>query len=470
MMPELLLFIAIWDHARIPAAILSIAPLVYVYSLLGPLAVLAPFSLVTGVVSPSVLATRSLNWYLEPTNLWGVNRGGDFSSLAASLTVVALIALIVIVVRYRPESVYSTAGRRTRIAPLRQIATILCGIACAGAVLGGVAAYRPAPLPRKVAAMTVFGAAVNGSSLSLRLSLTPGPGQSSIRLIAFPVVALPPARRIAVFVDAAYPGPDSDFTAVQGVYDHLSADLGARGYSGVVTEVDGVGLASILSQLSRAARTTVVMTAGVMPSAVFSSHTDLITPWLQAGGTLIWSGDAIGYYSEGPSVAFDVAFPASLRDGGPSRILGPGVIQLGKVPGRLATTPSPIAAALGLGFDSTAIAVVGTAIEARHGRVLGFTSGGLSSITSIPVGAGDVIMLSGDSYNEELISHDLSLLIASQAAQGTGLIATDSLSAAPGTITWNVPLPVTAGTTVVVEAFDPGIEGVAFVRRSVVVG
>ncbi len=150
-------------------------------------------------------------------------------------------------------------------------------------------------------------------------------------------------------------------------------------------------------------------------------------------------------------------------------ILGPSVVQLGKRPGSVAGQPTPEAQALGLTFDSTVVGVSQDVLSQGE-RSVGYTGDGLSSVTDVSVGAGSVLIFAGDTYNEEVIAHDLWLLLLSHVLDGHQPIAYADVSAAAagqGPITWDAPVTAAPGESIVVDVLDPALEGVTFLSSVV---
>jgi len=466
LLPEAIAVAVAMGFGRWLVGLLCVTPLVYVYSLFGPIAVLAPLAVSTGVVTPDLVASTSLAWFNAPARLWGDSLGGDFQAAAFVVTVIALGALIAGIYRRRPSGHARSRVRRAHPETRSGLGIPLVVAALATVLVSSIAAYA-APLTDHAAAVHIDSVISSGSSTQLRVTIRPGPGQSTVRLVAFPVNGVTPARTLEVVVDGQYPGPDSDLRTIQGVFDHLSADLRARGDARSVNEIDVPHLDSILRDLGSARSTAVVMTAGVMPTEVYSKHADILTPWLHAGGMLIWSGDAIGYYSEDPTTTFHSTAPNSLFDPGPAGILGSGIVQLGDVSGRVAAAPTDVARALGLRFDST---VIGLNLGVVGTTPLGFTGDGLSSITDVAVGAGNVLVLGGDSYDEQLISHDVLLILMSHVLDDSGSIVyldVPAERASAGPVVWQPAVPLQSGQSLILDAFDPSDEGVAFISQVV---
>src|SRR6185503_1659707 len=123
---------------------------------------------------------------------------------------------------------------------------------------------------------------------------------------------------------------------------------------GRVTTVDASELVRLLHDVAAARRTTLVMMAGVFPAAVFSTTTDLVGPWMRAGGRLIWGGPAPGLWSAQPHRAL-IRGPGSDSAGqrGVTRLLGAGFLAGPPDPRRFAEAPTPYSSALALSYQET---------------------------------------------------------------------------------------------------------------------
>jgi hypothetical protein len=467
------------------------------------LALVAPLTQGTGLLSASFVVQRSIAWYAAKTRLWGVDFGANYNSLAAVLTMAGMATLAWTLARGRPPGLAGPAAaaparvpaapsvptgpaspgwtlRRPPVAPAavaaaprapaprapaRRLVGALIGLLLVAIVACDAAAFRPAPLLHRAGAIGVVQAAYVGGATDLRLRATPAPGQETMRLVTFPVLRPPEQPEVRVFVDPRYPGPDSTARGVLGVLDHVRAELRVRQDTRPVSAVDVGGLEATLRDVAAAHGMILVMMTGSWPAEVFSRDLDLVSPWIGAGGTLVWGGDEIGYYSVHQSVNFDPRDPASLRDGGPSRLLGADVVDPGKVTGRNGDTPTDLARALNLEFQSTAVGVLIDPLTAAGGRVLGFTGAGYSSISVLPVGRGRVVIFAGDTYNEIPIAHDLSLLLLSGVFSAAGDVSYTDVSQARlgqgGDVLWNPDTHDQRGSRVLV-AFDPAPEGVFF--------
>ena len=538
MLPEVIAVAVVAGRGRYQAIAFSVTPIIFVYSLLGPLALAGPLSEATKLVSPSFIVDHSLAWYTAPTQLWGVDFGGNYNAIASILTMLGLFGLIVSVIRpgyplpasgsgpqrrhwprlaevaaqllprrktgptlgpgrlalrYEGSSIVEAAEYRegkllhswhaprdgwsepTPRAlepgpgrPSRLLVWVAIGLPAVLLMASEVAAYRPAPLSISAGSVSVVGAEYMSTGPSLDLRLRTGPAQEAMRLVAFPVLAPPARSNVVVFVDPRFPGPDSTPRGVQGVYDHLSAELRVRRDPRSVDAVNLAGLEAILADPSTATERIIVMMTGSWPASVYSRSVDQVTPWVRAGGTLIWGGDAIGYYSVHASATFDPLDDSSRRDPGPPAFLGSDIVELGKQTGRNATQPTTFARALDLQFSSTAVGVRTKPLDAAGGRALGYTAGGYSSISELPLGQGRILLFSGDTYNEVPLAHDIALLLLTGALETAGDVNFRQVRSQDlgknSEVRWDYPAYGQRGSLVLV-GFDPSPEGVFFSRE-----
>jgi hypothetical protein len=354
--------------------------------------------------------------------------------------------------------------------PRSKTVLVAVGVPALLLLVSEVAAYRPPPLSVSRGSVTVTAAEYKASGPSLDLRVRPGPAQEEMRLVAFPVLAPPASPNVFVFVDPRFPGPDSTPRGVQGVYDHLSAELRVRRDPRSVEAVDLAGIQATLGDMSTAPERIIVMMTGSWPASIYSRSVDQVTPWVRAGGTLIWGGDAIGYYSVHDSTTFDPQDDASRRDPGPAALLGSDIVELGKKTGRNGIQPTRFAQALDLQFSSTAVGVSTKGLDAAGGRALGYTGGGYSSISELPLGQGRILIFSGDTYNEVPLAHDIAVLLLTGALETAGdvnfrQVGSQDLGRSSD-VRWEYPSNSQRGSLVLV-GFDPSPEGVFFTRELV---
>jgi len=144
---------------------------------------------------------------------------------------------------------------------------------------------------------------------------------SDVTVVVTPVTKNPTDLPVYVFYDRDYPAAGTSWGLIHILWVHLKAELYLRGYVADVELANAEELENLFSTNSSA---VVIMASGALPSNLFSWEKNLVKPWIEAGGTLIWFGWIPGYYSvdKGQSI-YDVKpeLPQNPRHEGP-RLLG----------------------------------------------------------------------------------------------------------------------------------------------------
>lgn len=115
-------------------------------------------------------------------------------------------------------------------------------------------------------------------------------------VVAVPVVSEPQDLPVYIFYDEDYTtkGVGPDWFLIRRLWEHLKVKLMLRDYSTDVRLVDDMELENIFLSNKLA---IVIMAYGAFPSNVFSWERNLVKPWIESGGTLIWLGWEMGYYT-----------------------------------------------------------------------------------------------------------------------------------------------------------------------------
>lgn len=301
-----------------------------------------------------------------------------------------------------------------------------------------------------------------GGQVTLDVQVNRAGAARQIRLVARTGAARP-INRIAVLVDQTLQSSGSDLRTVKGVYDNLATEATLRGLPFTVTAVDAAGMERLLQDVQRAQDLVVVNPMGVLPANSFSLQRDLLTPWLRAGGRLVWAGDLAGYYSASPGQVLGASPDNPGLEGNRLVYGGRNVLLEPFEWGRQGSARSAPAEALELAYTFTHGGVLSTAAVAAGGGGLGWLdAGGRSSIAWVPDGSGGILTFGGEVRSEVVLVNDLLRLLlfgfdspSSQVAyQDFPLSSSDSAKS----FEWKVPLPSEAGLTVV--AFDPDDNGV----------
>jgi hypothetical protein len=235
---------------------------------------------------------------------------------------------------------------------------------------------------------------------------------------------------VYVFYDTDYPTVATDWTFVAMLQAHLNAELRLRGYSNETKLANAAELEDIFIRKEPA---VVIMASGAFPSNLLSKETNLVKPWVDAGGVLVWFGFYIGYYIvEKGMKSQDITdnMTQNLREDG-SRELGlDGFFEYLEMKDQptVATYPSPISDALQINYDLIQQAPLLDMVWAKNGLVLGKTggenpSGFRSSVSIIPMGVGKIVifgfflMESLTLNGPELAAWDLAQILCSGVLQ-----------------------------------------------------
>ena len=95
-LPTLVVLVTLLRSGYWQLGVVSVAPLTFAIAILGPLAVLAPLSVYTHVISAANVGRSVIDWYLAPGRLWGSSLADDFFAPAALATVAALASLFLL--------------------------------------------------------------------------------------------------------------------------------------------------------------------------------------------------------------------------------------------------------------------------------------------------------------------------------------------------------------------------------------
>jgi hypothetical protein len=356
-----------------------------------------------------------------------------------------------------------TGGRWTWLESA--VGVLLVGLAVAEIVISS----SPVQRAEQSLSVDVRSTSLTDMTSTLDLSISHGSSHQPLDVAAF-ALGNRPVRQSSVYVydDPRFPVADVAPTVAQGIFDHLSGELIARRYEPPVVAVSAEGLATVLTDAGAATGRVVVMMTGVLPANVFSNSTDLLSPWVQAGGVAVWGGGAIGFWSgrNGQALSTDDA----LGEAGTQRLLGSNAVLYPTTFGRLGDVQSPLASALDLTYNFAGAGVLLGSVVARGGLDLGWDSGQFTSVAYLPRGLGGFLMFGGEIPDEASVSVDLARILMSGALYGTGQAASQHLtltgSATGETVDWRLPFAAPIGGIMLV-AFDPSPDALYFFKRQI---
>jgi hypothetical protein len=249
-------------------------------------------------------------------------------------------------------------------------------------------------------------------------------------VVVTPLSTLPQDLPVYVFYDTEYPTVATDWTFSAMLQAHLNGELRLREYSNETRLASAAELQDIFVKKEPA---VVIMASGAFPSNLFSKETNLVKPWVDSGGVLIWFGFHIGFYVVEKGMKSE-----DIRDNMTQNPRGDGSRQLGldgffeylemKDNPSIATFSSPISEALEISYDLIQQAPLLDIVWAKNGLVLGKIGGEnplkfRSSVSMIPMGAGKFVifgfflMESLTLNGPELAAWDLAQILCSGVLQ-----------------------------------------------------
>ncbi|MGD0028842.1 MAG: hypothetical protein ABSC91_07870 [Candidatus Bathyarchaeia archaeon] len=244
-------------------------------------------------------------------------------------------------------------------------------------------------------------------------------------VVVTPVEQVPNDLPVYVFYDLDYPTVATDWIFSAMLQGHLDAELRLRGHSNDPKLVNATELENILVNKETA---VLIMASGGFPSNVFSKDVNLVKPWIDSGGILVWFGFTIGYYSlekgmKKGDITWDM--PQNPQENG-SKMLGlDGFFEYTTNDiSSVGVYSSPVCVALDVTYDLIQQAPLLQMVWAGNGLVLGKIGGPntfrlRSSVSMVPVGSGKIIlfgfflMQSMADNGPELAARDIAQILCS---------------------------------------------------------
>ncbi len=126
-----------------------------------------------------------------------------------------------------------------------------------------------------------------------------------------------PVHVIYYYFDSAYGYANVGIVTWFGLSGHLGAIISERHLPITVVIVNATGLEKVFLQ-PPSTDSIVVVASGAFPDTVMTNSTNLVRPWIEAGGRLFWVGAPIGFYSAHPG--YPVKYPPYTWDPGQSGV------------------------------------------------------------------------------------------------------------------------------------------------------
>jgi Gpi18-like mannosyltransferase len=235
-------------------------------------------------------------------------------------------------------------------------------------------------------------------------------------------------KAVFIYYDDAYPSSFVTRAGWAGLLDHAPVELRLRGYEGPIDSVNADELKSIMEQDYDS---IIIIPSGVFPDTVHANNESLVRNWLEAGGTLIWMGDAFAYYTglrNGSIEYFSGDNFTQVQD----QILGFAPINVTFGQTVFASVQSDFSSALDLQYPDASMGALVSEVVKSHGLVLGETTNSTdarTSITSLPIGNGHLILFGGGigtvftATGEDVIAHDIAQILCSGFPFSSGVCA-----------------------------------------------
>ncbi len=222
----------------------------------------------------------------------------------------------------------------------------------------------------------------------------------------------------------------------QGYYaSQIEKQLALRGFTDV-SLVDSKGLAKYIGDtMADASGRAIMVTSYSLPSEVYSGKpSDPIFQWTEAGGSIYWVGSEPGRFYTDSDVLREVPSGQKLFLGAKCMYTGPTERASDKV-------DNGFGDALGLkNSDVSFSADVGGLDGAL---AMGFSRNGHSTVAIVPMGSGEVCVVSGAFSIEQM--EDVSQIIASGVSCHSSIVDTESGKVVRSTVTGQIP--ANAGST-----------------------
>ena len=254
-----------------------------------------------------------------------------------------------------------------------------------------------------------------------------------IKVVLMPITEKPSNLSIYVFYDSKYPTLGTSWERIHMLRSNLRRELSLRGFKKDVQLITAKQLESLLDEKKRA---IVIVASGAFPANVFSCDKDLVKPWLDAGGILVWFGWPPGFYTVYESQIENETFcqlpQQHLHEEGVKRlglkenILGKDVKVKSYEGFETAEKPSHLCEILNINYNLINYGALNDSLS-ENGLAIGMIGGNppRTSVSIIPIGKGKIILFGFfvlGSYilnGPELSARDIAQIICSGVIYST---------------------------------------------------
>jgi hypothetical protein len=270
----------------------------------------------------------------------------------------------------------------------------------------------------------------NRTAIEYKVSSSFYPSTLQIAVLSMRAPPPPTLSNIYIYYDPQYPLSAVDRKAAHGLIDHLSSELDMREYHTKIKAVNATALGLLLSQ-KKYANDLLIMPAGAFPDTVYTLDKNFVKPWIENGGKLFWIGDYFGYYSaERGQDILNYSSPKNPSLDGAASFFGKNIFIVKDV-GSQTQEESKYSESLLLDYPGVARGVSLVALESVGGTILGKVDNTSTSIASVPLGNGKVVIFGGEMIGgddqEVRVAKDMAQIIKSGVLSSSNVIATKKI-------------------------------------------
>jgi hypothetical protein len=450
MLPLVCVFAA-WSKAvRLWTFLLGLAISVFYVVDLGPFGLMTQLSTATHWLSALSVA-NSIRAY-------NAAMPGDFSGpwvgLARGVSVCAVIvsavALTFCVVRHHWTRRFDPAAADVGAVELELKTTgpRRLQLGALGLAVISLLVWLPGRSPRPLVRVSLTAGSNGSVTVPVQVA---GGTWSRVQVAAFPVSTLPAIDQVDIYLSTTEPVSGSSIPNEESVVSDVRSVLKVRVPHWRVTTINQLQMQTAMADTAQAPHTAIVVASGVLPPTVWTSSRDAVRPWVEAGGTLVFAGNAPGDYE----VQDGTKLVKTPTDGNTT----PSLLGAHRATSRLgwailSRTPTPAARALELMSPGLHAAPEITMVSDLGGRLLGYTGDGAVSIATVPAGKGTFILFGGMVLGPQT-SYDIAQILTSGIYLARGQPAFVTLPPGGKAV---LTLNTGGSTSVVVVGFSTDVE------------
>jgi hypothetical protein len=264
---------------------------------------------------------------------------------------------------------------------------------------------------------------LNYNTSAIEYKISSGSYPLELQVAFFSTERQPHTKTCYIYYDGEYQMAGATRKQARGLVDHLPAELKIRGYEDKIHVVNASGLEHLLLDKQSANESILVITMGAFPDTVYTLDKNLVKPWVEAGGTLFWVGDMFAFYSaEKSKERLDWNAPRHPKAEGRVDFFGAKdvIIPLGW--GTTASAQSEYSKALSLLYPYITKGVDVTMAKSMGGKILGKVGEKSTSIASLPLGNGSIVIFGGEIYDEWIVAKDIAQIITSEVLECDNIV------------------------------------------------